>query len=525
MKTTEANGSRSWIRYVYSCLVVLAATALFLPGREHFAKGQWSLMYLLIVVLVASRSGVRASIIAACTAFVCWDYFFLPPYRTLNVSDPKDWLSLVIFMIVGTIMGLHTGRLREREDAARTSEREAAMLNCFSSHLVSEISLQEMSEILAKETADGLCSIGIWLLAPGEGGCLWEVHTTNIHECTDRGRLLASKAYCLTKAVGLPVVLPVRPAEWPVFVSHSDIGLSDSTHDIAIPLSTTTSSLGALYIGERRDGRAFSVSEISLIIAIANQVASFMERKNLQAIAVQADALREADRMKSTFVSSVSHELKTPLASVTATVTNLLENDLDWDAKNAREELSAVMSDLDRLNLSIGALVDLSRLESSSWRPHREEYELGEILGTVLSIVSARDRERVHFAIPEDLPPICVDFDQWSRVLHILVENALVYGGSANSVLVGAEAKEAVVRIWVEDQGPGISVEEREKVFSKFYRGKASASAPSGTGLGLAIAREIVSFHGGRIWIEDATPHGARLLISLPRGLGDYEHS
>jgi two-component system sensor histidine kinase KdpD len=517
MKSSEKQKRGGWNIYVLSVLSILAATALFIPGREHFAKGQWSLIYLLIVVLVASRSGVRASVVAASTAFLCLNYFFLPPYRTLQVSDPKDWLSLVVFLIVAVIMGMHTGRLREREDLARVREHETSMLNEFSSHLVTDISLLEMSDFIAKEAVKSLGSIGIWLFVTDDADGLREVHKTSVDQCADRGRLLARKSFELSKAIGISSTGAAKPEEWPVYITHADAGFDENIRDIAIPLNTTTNRLGVLYVGPRNDGNPYSGSEGRLIVGIANQVAAFIERKNLQTIAVQADALRESDRMKSTFVSSISHELKTPLASVTATVTNLLEKDLDWDAPVVRDELSAVMRDLDRLNESIGSLVDLSRLESSSWSPHREPYEFGEIIGTALSKVPEKYRSRVEFSIPEDLPMIDVDFAQWSRLLHHIVENALIYGGRSKPVCVGASSTPVEVRMWVEDAGPGIGVEEREHVFSKFYRGKASSSAPSGTGLGLAIAREIVRFHGGRIWIEDVQPHGARVVVSLPR--------
>ncbi len=284
-----------------------------------------------------------------------------------------------------------------------------------------------------------------------------------------------------------------------------------------IPLQTVTRQEGVLYIGERDDRKSYCVRDAQLLIVVANQAAAFLERKSLQRIAVQADALREADKIKSTLLSSVSHELKTPLASVTATVSNLLESDVEWDAANARAELEAVHDDLDRLNSSISGLLDLSRLEAASWEPNKEWYEFGEILGTALSKIPQKQKARVSFELPDDLPMIHVDFPQWARLFQNLLENALCYSSEQSPVRVGAVAGAADVRMWVEDEGPGIPVEEKERVFDKFYRGKAAARVPSGTGLGLAVTREIVRFHGGEIWVEDAAPHGARLVISLPR--------
>ena len=224
--------------------------------------------------------------------------------------------------------------------------------------------------------------------------------------------------------------------------------------------------------------------------------------------------------LKSTLISSVSHELKTPLSALTATITSLLENDVQWEAEAVRRELADSGQNLARLNDNIGALLDLSRLKADAWKPQKDWYEVGEILGTVMSTQSLAARERIHFTIPDELPPILVDFQQLSRVLHHLLENALVYAPAGTSIRVSATDTPCEVCLAVEDDGPGIPAEERGRIFEQFYRGVASGLAPSGTGLGLAISAEIIRYHGGRIWVEDVQPHGARFVIALPREAG-----
>lgn len=520
MSTNIKNYISEWRGYLVALLAVAAATIVFLPGRDYFAKGQWALLYLLIIVLVASRSGARPAILAAVAAFLSWNYFFLPPYHTFNIADIKDWLALFIFLIVGLIMGLQTGKLQERETLALTREHETALLNRFSAHLVSELTVNEMADILATEVGESVKAGCTMLFVPDESGRLAQVTSeANPHPVDGVVKDIADWVFNQSKAIGLPHLegrLSISPAGWPISVSFHEAGFNASMKGILLPLHTATRQVGVLYIAEKRDGNAYTVSEARLLVAIANQAAAFLERKQLQGIAVQADALREADRMKSTFVSSISHELKTPLASVTATVTNLLESDLRWDESIVRSELSAVLGDLERLNDSISSLVDLSRLESSAWNPSRDWYELGEILGTVLSKVPERQRDRIVFMLPDDLPPIFVDYAQWVRVLSNLIENALAYSGTGENVYIGASSDGSENRTWVEDHGPGVRPDEREKVFDKFYRGQASTKVTSGTGLGLAIAKEIVRFHGGRLWVEDAEPHGARFVIALP---------
>jgi two-component system sensor histidine kinase KdpD len=437
------------------------------------------------------------------------------------ISDPKDWLSLFAFLIVGIAAGLQTGRMRDREAEALAREQEMVLLNRFSIHLVSDTTISDMADALIKEVEQVSNSQCVMLLLADEEGKLQNAgKSANINELDSTIRSIAEWVRRESKAAGLPTPSMKSEStggEWPISVKFSNIGFSDDRRDIFIPLQTASHLGGVLYIGERIDNQYYSAREARLMIAVANQAAAFIERKRLQTLAIQADALREADKLKSTFVSSVSHELKTPLASITATISNLLEQDVDWSTEHMQQELEAVQDDLIRLNNSINALLDLSRLESAAWEPHKELFEFGEILGTAIGRIPQKQRGRISFDLPDDLPMICVDFMQWTRVLENLLRNALAYSPDGSPVRVFASTMNDETRIWVEDSGPGIMPEDRGRIFDKFYRGKTSAGIQSGTGLGLAVTHEIIRFHGGRIWVEDVVPHGARMVISLPK--------
>jgi two-component system sensor histidine kinase KdpD len=216
-------------------------------------------------------------------------------------------------------------------------------------------------------------------------------------------------------------------------------------------------------------------------------------------------------------VSSVSHELKTPLAAITATVTNLLADDVAWTVPQMREELGAVETNLHRLQDSIGALLDFARLESADWKTEFAWHELDDVLGVVMEKFSDAERARIAFAFPDDFPPLYVDYQQIARALQHLLENALIYAPKESPIRFGGQVTAHEIHLWVEDTGPGIPQEERLRIFEKFYRGSTSQRASQGTGLGLAIAAEIVRFHHGRLWVEDVFPHGARFVIALPR--------
>ncbi len=287
--------------------------------------------------------------------------------------------------------------------------------------------------------------------------------------------------------------------------------------DLCLPLRSPSGVSGVLSVDARTGGRPYTAAEVRLVTSLANLVSAFLERQELQSQAAQAEAGREADRLKSSLLSSVSHELKTPLAALAATVSNLLESDVQWDERSVREELRAIVTDVTRLNSSVGALLDLSRLETRSWEPRRELYDLSDIIAAGIDTLPLHERARVALDVPDDLEPVLVDYSQLVRVLQSLLENAVLYAGTDAAITVGARATHRALRLWVEDEGPGLAPDEHEAVFEKFYRGRtAGASVPSGTGLGLAIAREIVRAHGGTVQVEDVAPHGARFVIALP---------
>jgi len=481
--------------YVIAVAGVLLATLLFLPGRDHFAPGQWALLYLLLIGAVAMACGARPALVAAVLAMIAWNFFFLHPYHRLAITDSKDILTYAVFAAVGVTMGVLAGRLRERELQARAREEEAALLNDLSAHLVSLTGARAMAEAVLDGIAAHIGAPGQALFTADEDGALSLLHT-------------------VPSGIELPPDAEEQ-AEWSCRY-RAPIGLLAGEGNLYLPLQSSTRAEGVLFVRERADRRSYTPDEARLLASMANLAAAFLERLRLQDTALRGDAVREADRLKSTLISSVSHELKTPLAAVTAAITSLLEEDVAWDVEGMREELRAVRDDLERLHDSIGALLDFARLEADAWEPQRDWYELGEILGTAISAFPETARARITDDIPDDFPPIYVDFQQLARAFRHLIENALAYSPPDAPIEIGALHLGRHAQFWVQDQGPGVPQEERAYIFQKFYRGGQGTRSPSGTGLGLAITAEIVRFHGGRIWVEDGRPRGARFVMYLP---------
>jgi two-component system sensor histidine kinase KdpD len=511
--------------YVLAVAAVALSTLLFLPGRDIFAKGQWAILYLLVVVLVAGVSGTGPAILAAVLAFVCWNFFLLPPYHTLRIHQDEDLLSLVAFLIVGVVMGLQTGRLREREERAVAREREAATINRLSTYLVSEVSTSTVVDTLLEETVRLVPATHAYLFLPQ----------------TDERLSLGGSA---PQGAPAPSAEVEQAAMW-AFSHNEALGLHAAHHSraragdggeatpaggrstddgVCVPLQTAGVARGVLYVNPAQEAADQPEPFSGLLVSLANLVAAFLERQRLQGEVMRAEAGREADVLKASLLSSVSHELRTPLAALTATVSNLLSTDTQWDEATTRAELEAIVADVTRLNNGVGSLLDLSRLESGAWDPRKEEYDLDELVDEALARLPAAGVQRVRLSLPHDLPPVLVDYGQWSRLTLNLVENALLYSPPGGEVRVGAARAGGTMVLWVEDDGPGIRLEEREHVFEKFYRGTQTGQrVPTGTGLGLAIAREIVTAHGGSISVGAAASGGARFEVVLPDegGRGD----
>lgn len=501
--------------YVLALSVIIITTIAFHFVRGYFAKGQWALLYLLVILTIANLRGVKPALFTAILAFFTWNYFLLPPYLTLRVSDSKDWLFLIVFLIVGIIVGLQTGRLKIREELAIGSKIEADLLNSFSARLVSDLSLKEMSSILVKEALTVTSANSAMLFLPNNSGKLECISSFGqAIKDVERAKLV-DWSYHRLKAVGLPKDnLNTSTDNWPSTSSHKQAGSNQARSDIYIPLATSNKRLGVIYIGNKVNDEEFTYQEVRVLVALANQASAFLERKKLHKIEIEAKGREEADKFKSVIVSSIQHELKTPLASINATVSNLLEADVEQDPEYVKAELDAIEDDLHRLNGSIGSLIELSRLESSEWKPKKDWYEFGEILGNAISRLPQKYRKRVSLHEMQDSIEMNVDFMQIARVLQLLIENASAY--SKESVRVGATKDKKEFRIWIEDNGPGIEENDKKFMFDKFYRGKAAIQSSPGTGLGLAIALEIVKFHGGRIEVEDVQPHGSRFVLIFP---------
>jgi two-component system sensor histidine kinase KdpD len=277
----------------------------------------------------------------------------------------------------------------------------------------------------------------------------------------------------------------------------------------------------------RRVDAADTSPQVALFRAFRDQIALVLERSSLQERAIHNEALQESDRLKNALLGSVTHDLRTPLASIKAAATSLLQPGVEWTAADRDELLTFIDTSADRLNRLVSNLLDLSRLEAGGAEPVKEWYLINEVIATVLDrleITGATRAHRITVVAQEDLPLAPFDYGQIEQVLTNLIENALKYspGGSEIRIEAAASHDGSQLEVRVSDQGIGVPASELESIFDKFYRIQhvrlpwQTERPPLGTGLGLAICRSIIAAHGGRVWAESHEGEGATFIFTLP---------
>ncbi len=496
-----------------------AATGCFWLVRGYLDKGQASLLYLPVVIACAIRFGFGPAVAGALLSFLCWNFFFLPPFRTFAVADPKDWLSLLVFLIAAVSTAQLAAQARAQTAQARAREAEAGTLLQASEVVTREVAATQILNALTGQL-QSLCQATRCAVfhAPQPGAPLRPIGSEEGQE--EVVRTMAQAAYAQDQDIGFGPDAGLWDRAWRETTPPVPEG---ERRGVYVPLHAAGARVGVLHVGPRRDGRPFSEAQQRLIRALANHAATVIAREALAQEAAQAAALREADALKDSLLSLVSHELRTPLAAIKASATGLLQPDAHWDDGERAEALRAINHEADRLAALVGNLLDLSRLEAGAWTPAKDWCDLADVVGSVLDRLPPADAARVQVELPPDLPLIRADYTQIALTLQNLLENAVKYSPPDGPILLSAVPTEQDmpgVLLSVRDHGAGLTPGEEEALFERFYRGASHRdSVIHGTGLGLALCRAIVQAHGGRLWAANTPngePPGAVFSLFLP---------
>jgi len=515
MRFTPQRPARSdaLIQYGAAAVGVAAITALIhaVPGASHIAS--IPMLYLLVVIGTALGCGRNSAIAASILAFLAFDWFFTEPYHTLTVEDPAEWLALAMFLLIAVVTGTLTALLQARANEARLREREAMVLAETSwavasqvdrDHALSEILRRigdmvepEAAAILAADDAGGMIVAARLERRPGQ------LPPFQPGPAVDAARFVIERGSAIS---------------WGSESPHWEKALAQAEHPDAsyLPLTTDSRVLGVLYL--RLSGeRPVSPEARRIVESLANHAAVVLERDRLTRTETHALALEEADRLKTALLSMVSHDFRSPLASIKASASALLQDGAPLTAETQKELLGGIDQSVDRLNRVVGNLLALSRLEADAWRPQVEPTLPAELIGSALGALSAEQNRRVQVRIDPEVGEVSLDAVQLGQVLLNLVDNALKYSPVATTVEVAARREAGRFVLEVLDRGPGLAPGDEERVFERFYRAPDfRESAVPGVGIGLAVCRGLVEAHGGSLTAHQREGGGSVFRIDLP---------
>jgi two-component system, OmpR family, sensor histidine kinase KdpD len=457
-----------------------------------------SMFFLAAVLLCANRFGTGSALVAAVLSFFAYNFFFIEPVHSFTVASPHELLALAVFLLVAVITGGLSGRVREQSDAAGRRIFQTQMLFDFSRKLSGTATLDDVLWAVASQTASAIKGETIVLLS-------------------ENGELQIKAAFPPEDSMG--------PGEWTAarwaFDHREPAGLRTTTlpnvHFIFRPLITPRGVVGV--IGLRPGPQGISAEDDRVVEALLDQTTVAIERTLLVGDAARAEASAESERLRSALLSSISHDLRTPLATILGAVTSLQSLGAKMSKESRVELLTAIEEETRRMSRFITNLLDMTRLESPNLEIRRDWVDVGDVIRAATERARVAWPERtIEVAIPAELPPVQGDHNLLEQVVFNLLDNANKYSDAGTPTRVAAAKRGGEIVFDVTDEGQGIPPGELERVFDKFHRVKQDDGRAPGVGLGLAICRGIVAALGGSI--SAASPvdrgRGTRITIRLP---------
>ena len=467
-----------------------------------------SAVYLVAVVVTAYVSGSTGAILVSIAAFLLYDFFFTDPRFTFTIDQPGEWVGVVLLLFVGVVVGQLAAVQRSRTELARAREREAHALFRLSRALATRVTttkvLPELAEILRAETRMSR----VWI-ALGADDATERVAAVS----GEGGRPAVPGAVSILRR--MPGDEPARWVRLRLPTPRAKTGPEFEAYRVRIEAGGV--AYGSVWAHRPRGLAVPDRTETRLLAAAADQLGQALAHDHLEAEAQAAEIARQGDALKSALLQSVSHDLRTPLATIRAAAGTLRPRSA-LSAADQEESVDAIDREVEYLNRLVTNLLDLSRIEAGALRAERDVFELDDLVGRTV------DRLRTRLAghpleIELDAPSVEVDPIFVDEAVTNALENVIKYTPADAAIRVGASllAGEPFVRLTIEDGGPGVPEEHLPRVFEKFYRvPSARRSSRSGTGIGLAVVRGLVDAMGGRVAARRSALGGLALDLDLP---------
>lgn len=491
-----------WALTIGLPIASVGATTLFGLGLTALVALQnLSMLYLAAVLVSAVVAGRGSALVAAALSFVAYNFFFIEPTGALTVAQPEELLSLVIFIVLAFVAGQLAARLREQAVLSHQQARQSQALLDFSRKLSGAHGQDSVLDAIASHLQASLGRPAV-VLVPDDGGELGPAAAWPPEQALDATALTAARwAFDKKEPAG--------------FLT----GTLPQIRYLFRPIVSAQRVLGVAGLSMGPGDAPLAPDEDRTWIALIDQAAIALDRARLNRESALASVAREGEKVQAALLSSLSHDLRTPLASITGAVTTLRQLGEKMPAATRDDLLLSIEEESGRLNRFVANLFDMTRIEAGIMKARREPIDLGAIV--TASMARAR---RLHpdllvdSSLAENLPKALGDATLLEQVLFNLLDNARKYGGAGQTVSVFAKAEDGYATVSVTDQGKGIPETDLEKIFDKFYRRAKGDGRPAGTGLGLSIARGLMAAMGGTIKATSPAvrKRGTRFTLRLP---------
>ena len=471
-----------------ACAIALGGAML--PLRSHLSVSTAALVLVIPVVLGVVAGGFFAGTVSVIAGFLIYDYEFIPPYRTLNVGTAQNWTALIVYVVVMLLVAQVVARVDKARTEAKRSGEAMRRLYELSELLVQDQSVEELLKKIVSAARTLFDVPGVSLLVLEEGRL--NIAATSGEPLTDE------ELRRLDPESGLPVSVGTTAR------SPSELR--------TIALSASGRPVGILAM----HGLPISETDRAILNTFANDAALALERAQLREQALRTHLLEEVDRLRHGLMGAISHDLRTPLATIKVASSTLANRANLLSLEDTRELHHLIEVESDCLTRLVTNLLDMTRIEAGVFSVHRSATSVAELVNDALSALGpALSGRSVEIHVPASLPKVNVDPLIMGQVLINLLDNADRHGPGDGTITVTGEVVDDEVRLSVADQGPGVALAHRESVFDRFNQFDTGGRA----GLGLTIARTFVEAHGERIWYEEAEGGGARFVFSMGRAL------
>jgi len=462
----------------YAVLLAAVAAMTTVGHYLHVNPTTVALMFLVAVLLASAYWGLRYALPLAIVATADFNFFFLPPVGTFTIADPQNWVALFAFLVTAIVAGNLAERARSEAERAKQRRREVERLYALSQHLLGAENVVELLNALPRYISEAFVVAGASLLLPERTTIYRSRLDLTFDENTLRSVLSRGEPTTTPTAAYVPLRIGVRTVGALAIIGAD---LSRETLD----------AIGSL--------AGLAIERVRAIEALTNN-----------------RAMQENERLRSALLDSVTHEFRTPLTGIKASVTSLLSGPA-LDEAQRKELLTVIDEETDRLNRLVGEAAEMAQLDSGMFKLNLQPNDIGVVVKEALADASTTlQHHDLQVVMPDSLPQVRMDSERIREVLGHLLENAAKYSRPGTPIRVTAESGENKVTVSVGDQGPGIDTFEQNLIFDKFYRGRNQRYAAPGTGMGLAIAKVIIEAHGGTLTVTSQLGSGSVFSFSLP---------